>query len=768
MKYSSKFRKSLLPACITAVSMGAVAEEPVLEEVIVTAEKTSANLQEVPIPVTALSPKDLKDSNFGDLFDLTNMVPGVSIGGTGARENPVSIRGLASALAGIGQDEPVALYVDGVYMGRNSSFRNAVLGVERIEVLRGPQGTLYGRNAVGGAIAVTTRKPNEEKHAEISVSVGNYESRVISGLYSGQISDGVYGLISGKLDERNEGWQKNLADNQWSGNTKNESAFRGVLRFTPSEDLEFSIIADYSDYEGNEPFRNVLDFAQPRTLEESDPNDQNWDEFWAWPNGSPALNAGIADDRRQDVEAFISDAGFSTNLLDSPFGTNKENKGIALVVDYDLGDITLTSITGVRSEDVQSQIDSYARPYPTTANNINQSSDQFSEEIRLASNSDGPLQWLVGLAYFQEKVERLDIFRRVFCENGSGPFLAFGDEVNPTTGELCFPNAETELYPYSNVRLRNPTIDISSWALFGQASYDVTDKLTTTVGLRFSYEEKDWTLNFDNFGSLSAHQADDSWDQVSPKFAVTYQVNDDTMLFVSATKGFKSGGFDARSSRGPDPFDPETSIQYEVGAKTEWLENRLRLNIAGFFTDYEDLQVRITCDDPSCISSTAIENAAEAEIKGVELEFAFAATDKLTLRGFVNYLDATFTDYVASDGDFTGNLLPRAPEWQYSLTGDYTFPLKDTGEISINSAIKWTDEEYFSQRNRPIDINDSNVNLNARLTYRNLSGRWEVALFGTNLTDERYRNSVFTIGTINAGTTYNPPRMYGVEFNWGF
>jgi len=763
---------------LTAANISVANEESfVLEEVLVTAQKRTESLQDVTIPVTAFSANQLIDANFKDLSDLGNMVPGLSIGGSGSLETQVALRGLAPANAGIGQDDPIALYIDDVYIGSASNnFRGSMLGVEQVQVLRGPQGTLYGRNAVGGAIVVTTRKPSEETEIEIRASLAEYDTRELSAIVSGQLTDNVYGLISAKFDERNEGFQKNLADNRWTGGLKDEDSFRGVLRFLPSDDLEINLIADYSEFKGsgNGPARNVLDYVNtPGTSTvDTDPSDANWDEFYAWPSGDEGQN-DLTSERMTEAYAYLDGKGLSDSLMYTGLGANVERGGFAGTVNYAMSDtISLVSVSSYRFTEYDSTIDSYSRQHPAVSNMKYEDSTQIAQEIRLTSDGDGPFRWIAGFSYFDHEIENVNIFRRVYCEDAVTGDLAgsYSGQANCVDG-----NAAYDSLQYNTARVRNPSIHTTSLALFGQGTYDITESLSATVGLRWTDEEKDWDIYFKNFTVAAADaveaDASESWSQVSPKFGLEYSFDGNVMVYATATEGFKSGGFNSNAtSEGGESVNPETSLQYEVGLKSELFDNRVRLNVAAFFNDYTDLQLRVVCDeqtDSTCSGSTALRNASAAEIKGVEAEFVAQVTPSFMFSGFVSYLDATFTDYKPNPNeDFTGNTLPRAPELQYSLTGNYAMSLDNGNELNLIATYHYSASEFFRANNTALDENNSNNDLTARLVYTDPEAGWELALFGTNLTNEHYRNNGFAIGTQTVAAFYNPPRVIGAELIW--
>jgi len=764
----------VLPATATAQENSSALK---LEEIIVTAERREANLQDVPIPVTSFSSLGLIEANFVDLTDLADMVPGLSIGSSaGELQVQIALRGLAPAQAGIGTDTSVALYVDDVYIGRMANnFRNAMLGVEQIQVLRGPQGTLYGRNAVGGAIVVTTRKPTEETQAEVRMKIGNFESRMLSAIVSGQLAEGVYASIGAKADSRNRGFLLNLANDRWTGGLKDEDSFRAVLRFTPGDRWDINVIADYSDYagSGNGPARNILDYINfpGETDADVDPNDVGWNTFYQWPTGGEDQN-DLTSARMLDAYDYLEANGFDQNLAYTAGGGFVERSGLSFSVKYEFDNMTLTSVTAKRYQDNEATISSYSRNTPTTVNMELNDQEQFSQEIRLVSTGEGALEWIAGVAYFEEDIEQLNIFRRVLCTDAMGNFNGtYLGQADCRDGNAA---GATNL-SYNAARIRSPSIYVKSLAVYGEATYHFTDRLSGTAGLRYSDEEKDWDIYFKNFTTLPedgfAGENTHSWDSLTPKLAIKYALSENVMAFGSYTEGFKSGGFNATSTAEfGQIIDQEESQQYEIGFKSDFADGRARVNVAAFFNQYEGLQLRLACVEDgtgNCASSQMLGNASGAEITGVEVEFSVLAAEGFVISGFVSYLDAVFTDFVLSPtDDRTGNKLPRAPEWQYNIVGSYSTQVSDSAEIGITASYHWTDSEFFRSNNTGLDENQSNDGVNARFTYRNLDSNWEVALYGTNLTDQHTRTNGFQIGALTVAAGYNLPRMYGIEFIW--
>jgi iron complex outermembrane receptor protein len=313
------------------------------------------------------------------------------------------------------------------------------------------------------------------------------------------------------------------------------------------------------------------------------------------------------------------------------------------------------------------------------------------------------------------------------------------------------------------------------YALFAHGSYALSDALTFTAGIRYSDEEKDFTLvETLDFGGFQVgpfpFSASDSWSSTTPKFVLDYKVTDDLMLYASAAAGFKSGGYNV--SLAQSSFDPEKSWNYEAGFKSQWAGNRLRLNGAMFYTDYEDMQVRVPLG-PGFIE---VQNAAEATMKGAELEFTAQATPALEISGFVSYLDAEYSEYlqdvfdpltgdVVDTIDLSGNKTNRAPEWQFRISAGYTWSLESGAEVVLRGSYKWQDDEFYSPENEPTLGHSGYELVSGRVTYTHSDGKWQLYAFGDNLTDERFRSTAFAING-QAIAAISDPLVWGVGFKW--
>ncbi len=680
-----------------------------IEQIVVVAQRRETLLQDTPITMSTFTGNFMETAGIQDFRDLASITPGLYLGGYAMLGSfPISIRGIGSSVGGIGADDPISVYVDGVYVGRPSGFVFQFAGVERIEVLRGPQGTLYGRNATGGAINVISRAPSETftSRAAVEYGWGSFEGgdfdriRTEIGM-SGPISDKA-GYQFAAVYQDMDGFQRNLFDGR-KVNGEIDVGFRGSLWFRPKESLSVKLNVDYASDEDPDAFKDV---------------------------GSGPGNPNTVN-------------------LNEPTRSTRKPRGIGAVVSYELGSVTLESITGYRRDEADILSDSDLLPISVTPLLMIEKQNQFTQELRLISD-ESRVVWSLGAYYLDEDAEQ-DLFVDIVPIDSS---LHIDDELA-----------------------------VESYAVYGQATYAVTDQLNLTAGVRYSDEKKSFTIA--QFGTglfpevlLPPTRLSQSWDAWTPKLGIDYKIDENAMLYATVSRGFKSGGFNFTSTQ--SPFDPEFVWAYEIGLKSDSFENRLRFNLAAFVYDYTDLQVRV----PATITSVSIENAAAADVWGVEAEFIARPASRLQIEGAIAYLDTKYTEFfipaafdpitgapaVDAQGnpilsDLSGNKLNRSPEWQISAAVQYSWPLGAWGSATLRGNYEHQDGVFFTQDNDPIFSNDGWNNVGIRLLFDSADTQWQFALFAENLTDERYVSNVVDVNP-GAGGFVNLPRRFGVRFSY--
>lgn len=725
---SVAFVSSLLAFSSPAIAQGQPEKEKAsgLDVIVVTAQKFSENLQQVPIAITAFSGETLENQRIEGVQDIAIRTPGFVIGQRNPADPDLTIRGIGSNEPHAGSDRSVIVSVDDVAISRGGGSVFELFDLERIEVLRGPQGTLNGRNAVGGAINIITRRPSlDDIDAKAQLTVG--ERNLIEGkaYVTGPISDTVAAklVFSGKSQE---GYNTSTITGDSLGDT-NSFNLRSQFLFKPSENFEFLLSGEAS--------RDTIDgiavkLAPAGALFTDTPI-----------NFTPSPNPFLLED---DFPGF-----FERDLY-----------GVSGRAIWTAGAVDITSITAYRTYDLRNQQNLTGAPLnsdfdpvtmePTgfrSVEDANEENAQFSQELRISSNNDSRLRWVAGLYYFNESTDRLVNFERSILTSDSMPQA-------------------------------NQRVDTDSYAIYGQATFELTDRLNVTLGGRYTYDKKSLALTVIDRSSGTSDtlapfieeydvSSSTSFDAFTPKVTLDYSVTDDILLYASAAKGYKSGGFLGVAGSGTEAvkeFQPEIAWNYELGAKSRFFNDQLQLNLAVFKTDFSDLQVRqrvlaIPGNQASAVS--VVRNAADAKIFGVEAEVLVRPTRDFTIGASYAYLDTEFKNF----GTNSGNSLPRSPKHSFTLTGDYTFDIDDDWEGFVRGSYSWRDDFFYDDAETPSGLEKAYGLLDASVGVA--VGNWEFSVWGKNLTDKAYRVFVQPVST-NGLSTFGPPRTLGGSITWKF
>jgi iron complex outermembrane recepter protein len=685
--------------CITTAAVYAEeSAEPArgaIEEVIVTAERRESSLQKTPVAISVFSEEFLKDSSVRSIQDVAPYSPGLSY--TQVSNFPqLNMRGIGLEQINMGGEPGVAFHIDGVYVARPFVNDAVFLDLERVEVLRGPQGTLYGRNATGGSVNLISNGPSDAFESEVSATLGDYDRVRLTAMASGPLGrPEVRGRISAVSDER-DGYLDNLADGKSLEDSQVRSV-RGELDFDLSNSLTLAIAGDYMKQDDKGPMFRPGDIP-----------------------GTAALFGGRLTGDPWKV------------FVDGPSDQEVEASGLSARLSWDLENFSLTSLTGYRrsSFDLNSDLD--GTDFFLVNEDLHEDATQFSQEFQIASVRDDGLQWLVGAYFFHEDADLDYIF----------PIPLFGTTIRFVSEQ-----------------------ETTAYALFGQASYAITDRLTLTAGLRYSDDEKKGSTE-QTFFVVGNVDIDDSWQAWTPRIVADYRLTDTSFAYVSIARGFKAGGINTGSLQ-TAAYDPEYVWNYEIGLKSRYFDDRLQTNIAAFYYNYDDLQVT-----QFAVGRTFIENAADAKGRGIEIEATALFGAHMSLHVAAAYLDTEFAQYEALDTfrpqlgvlDLEGNELPRAPNFKASVVAQYDQPLSSGGMLSTRLEYQHQDDFYFTSFNTGYANGGRFDLLNARIAFTSPGQRWELAAFGKNLTDEEYELAT-TVSGINAGTLelYGAPRTYGFE-----
>jgi outer membrane receptor protein involved in Fe transport len=811
-------RTRFFAACagVVGASMlpGHVAAQGMLEEVIVTAQKRAQNLQDVPISVQAFTGEKLSESGIKDVFDLQTNAPGLTVDqNQNATTSNFSIRGIGTGGNNFGFESAVGLYVDGVYRSRQSSMINQLVDIQSVDILRGPQGTLFGRNTLAGAIQFTTVKPDHEGTGFAEVTVGNYGLLNLSGAASiSAIEDVLAFRVTGFSSER-DGTFDNLAGDGSSDsiNDRDRYGVRAQALWTPTDEVTVSVIADYAKLD-----EVCCGFS---ILYDNNRIDQRTGVLGSTDSVIESLGGTFVSEDRlyDDVQATNFDPESSS-----------EDSGLSVQVDWDVDDFTITSITSYREFESFDRIDADFSDLDALADENDAEQDQFSQELRLSFIGE-KLNYVVGANYFQQS---LDSDSTLF----TGPDLEKIALISVAGAGAAGGDFGGTFFPSDGFVLDVNEQDHKSWAVFGQFDYALTETLTVTAGLRYSQEDKELVavysdsgdaghptggsyVGFTSAGGFAAATRRDNIpnaledgkideDQTTGTLKLSWFMTDDIMLYGSYSTGYKAGGTntDRINIAFDQTFDAETTDSYEIGMKAEFPDQGLRLNIAVFQSEVDDQQV-------GSFNGTDfnVQNAAIAETKGVEIDALWQATDTTTVNFAYSYVDATRDEFLNGNCyDATpfrvGTPDPRSPRVTDSVTGELRAAQTDaeafdaavcdnSGEqLSVNPENKailgvrqefsisdstlayglfeysYVDEMQLLPSGDPLGVQDAYKTINLRLGLLLEDYQTEITLWGRNVTDEDWVGIAFgaPLQDGKIGAYGREPRTYGLTINKKF
>jgi len=735
MKYShTRLSLSILASSMAFATLSVEAVESgfELEEVVVTAQKRAQDLQDVPIAVTAMDATALRQAGIEDVKGIAQRTPGFSMGTFMAAQPQLFIRGIGSNgdSAG-GGEQSVAMFIDGVYINRSAGGSMELFDLASVEVLRGPQGTLWGKNAIGGAVNMRSKRPSEEFDASFEVGMGNLGLQTYRGLVSGGLTEQLAGKVTFSRKERDD-WIDSAADDSVHTGGLDSDSIRAQLLFIPSETVEVQLSADY----GSDDRSGISINPQIGAAE----------------NG--AVN---------QFASFAPEIDFHDTMLEDAGFQSVEGKGVSLAIDWDISDtVTLSSISAYRETDTAFANNNTGTGLSTFSvfelfNFAAETSEMLSQELRLSGDTDA-VHWQTGVYFNNEQTSRAE--GGDFLIGPGGPLLgipAFLEGVTLT--DLADQRNETD-----------------SVAVFGQFTYSVSEVLDVTLGARYSKEEKD----FANTGTRGIGlfvvedydvTAQESWSKPTYKLTANYQLAEDAMIYVSAATGFKSGGFDGVASTSlaaSTAFNEEEALNLELGLKSMLLDNRLRFNAAIFSTAYDNLQVLGSIEDGVCtICPLVTLNAGEAESAGVEVEATFLATQNLQFSFNYAYLDTEYTT-LNTEGlkEFEGNSLRNAPENAYNIAALYEKDLDNGGAFTARAEWIHKDIAYQSIQNREAGAIPEYDLGNLRLSYTSADEQWEVSGWVNNIADEEYLAHNYVQPGFGVLATAGMPRTYGLTLTW--
>lgn len=758
------------PAVLPVAAADNAGSVAMIEEIVVSARKREESLGDVPVSVTAFSGSTIEKLGLEDIEDTYGAVPGLYFSGNTLSPTQnfrqLVIRGVGSN----SQLEPsVATVVDGVY-APSIAFDMDFLDVERIEILKGPQGSLFGRNTEGGVLNIVTRKPNETFKGKFNLLYDEFETVTAAASVSGPLAEqqGLYGKLA-VMHSTTDGFITNRTSQDIDKNSvvnnvtatpiprpfghksisrsnmdeSDKYAIAAGLRWVVTDNLELNLAMDYSEFDGGDQAPGPL----------------------------ASCNCYRVD-------------------TDVQFDHDGDNRGVALTLDWETEIGTLTSITGWREIenstpfDMDGVVNSPVAPFSPRVGNIHDFDFEqsiFSEELRFASNGDGPWTWLVGLYYFEE-------------ENDSDRWYNF-----PNADDVGGAAPQQALDGLWNDQIVE--IDRSGHALFGQVSYTFNDKLELSLGARYSREKAeaealeifaipganfglpfDFTSLFSGWSDFVTPVKDDeSWSDFSPMFSAKYYWREGVMTYLTWSQGFKAGSYQ-KAPVVPDdvvPIDPEEVTSVELGLKAEFFGRRLLVDLAGYMLDLDDMQLQSAVISGGLITS-AINNASSAEVKGFELSLTAMPIQNLTLTTNVGWTDTEFKDYKINPVGTTivnrsGDDFPSTPELTLFASAEYVFPLGNNGlELSTYLSYRYVDDTYVGSNAVSVDpiigVPDwEQIDLKVSLQ----AEKWRLTLFADNITDEyivltRWNSFFIEPNQAFVKNRVAPPRRVGVSFTYDF
>ena len=721
-----------------------------LDTIIVTATKTSRDLQDVPLSITALTEEAMDVRGIANVDDLQRVVPGLVVANTGNDAGSgfgsnMAIRGVSTPNSTPGGDPGVPVYIDGHYIQASSFALRDMLDIQRVEALRGPQGVLKGRNASGGSIDLITNRPSEEFEGGLSVDLGSYDRREFRLVASGPLTDNlrVRAAIS---DEVSDGYIENVSP----------IAPRRDLMYDDSTSIRLSAEYDAAD--------NLEVFASAYWYEDTG-NSTVYTVTGAFNRTSPyyvRLPANYVNPTNQNPYQARAD---------SPHENYDLGYGVSLDLTWEVAGATvkwLNAYNASRSELILDLDMTDAVPKVEWGNFVDYNT--YSSELQFISGEASALSWVGGLFYYFESSTTETSFY-------AAPAI-FGAVFTEVSDPL-------------------PTLESTALGAFANIEYNLTDEIELVLGGRYSYDNKSMVRGLTRtYGTIvlgdtsGVTDLEQDWSKFTYRAGLNYHVSDDVMLFGSYSEGYRAGGFNA-ASFDELSYEPETIQALEIGIKSRWLDDRVQLNLSVFNNDYSDKQETVSKiilneRGEQVDFVTSIQNSATATVRGVELEFFALISENLSVDATVGYLDATYGELTAVDGDrpqlgefnLAGNTLPFASDWKYNLGIQYGIPLReDLGSLSFRADYSYVSEYFTSYFNRSLastapyaDNVPGHDNINARLTWSSPDSTWKADLYVMNLADSAdlvHQNPTYHNAGLNF-VVYTKPRTFGLRLSHQF
>jgi iron complex outermembrane recepter protein len=685
------------------------------DQIVVTAERRETRLLETPLAVAAIPTQQLERQGIASLEDVQAVTPNLTFGHF-SNFSLVSLRGIGTDFGTISAEPSVATFQDGVYQGASSAQTVPTFDLVRVEVLRGPQGTLYGRNSTGGAINFITRDPSFSNEGNAALVVGDYD-RVTADLgLSGPLglNDTLAGRLSVRYDARG-GYRDNDFLGVESDDLESRSA-AGSMLIRPNDDVSFILRGDYTNRDSAQPYERIDDSLGFNTI----------------------LGGAFTPDPSETTH-------FRNNVATE---TNAEVWGTSATATFDFNGTTLRSISAYRENNVSSAEDWDGSDGDILRIDFNDTAEQFTQEFNLFGTA-GALDWLLGAFYY-------DAYGTTFFDASGGVLPAFF-------------GANTLTYAAEQ--------DSQSVAVFGQATYALTDRLNVTGGLRYTRDEKtmDQGILINHVIDICGTTTEESWNALTGTLSVDYHLTPDAIVYGRFARGYKAGGINAGECA--DAFDPEYLDAFEAGVRGTIFDRSLSGAITAFYYDYQDIQFTTFGT-----TTATVDNVGGATVAGIELEYNYrpAFADGLRIDGSVSYLHSEYDDQLVMDPFLTGpyqiggNQLIRAPEWRANMGIEYEFGFTSNSDLTVRAETSYSDRYYHDLFNgkallQAATEEPSYTISNLRLIWSARDRDLEVQLFVDNIEDHQYAYRRF-VGASFGGITgqFSPPRTFGIRFSTGF
>ena len=715
-----------------------------LQEIVVTAEKRVENLQDVPSSIAVVSADELAKKQVTSVLNLSQAVPGVSLSAPSALYTGVYIRGIGTDTNGYGVEPSVSTVIDGVVMARAGSSLFNFDDLDRVEVLRGPQGTLFGKNSSAGVISMVTKDPTGEFSDNLNVTYGSYHETKVDGAVSGPlIEDILLGRFSFLFDSR-DGYIHDVYDGQ-NYNDNHQQGFRTKLLFKPTDSTRIHLSWDYENLLSN-------GFLKPvRTLGPT----PNFAEIGHYA-GFSGFPAGFIGPDNDEVIENHSGSNFAA--------TDSRANGITLQVDQDIGSYTLTSISAYRIWDAFQNQSFNDTPIPFFHYMYTfENQSQESQELRIASPKGGFVDYVAGLFFYRDFTYDHDDFQLDLSIDEGLPLDTLLTDINYAS--------ET---------------DSTNYAAFGEANFHFTDQLTLVAGMRGTHDHVSFhTSGVTVFNSAFAASGEDSAGNLSWRIGPRYEFSPDTMAYATVSRGFKGPAYNTNTtSSNPQLAKPEIATSYELGLKSEFLDRRVRTNLALYLTNLKDFQSQgiLVLDN---IPEQFLTNAGEVRSQGVELEVQATPVHNLAVNLSAAYIDAYYVSYVnapcytsqtvaegchGTQQNLTGQPTPNTPKFSFEANANYDIVLPGPVNAFVRADYSWKDKVQWDGTNDPLAIEGSVGLLGGSLGVFSKDGRYTVDVYGRNLTNEFHTAGIVITGNGGATSELMPDfqRIWGVEFHYRY